>query len=232
MNFIELVKWAWRDAKDSSHSCLNNYSYEKGTYQWNLLIPKDEWLEKQSFETLSKVYGLGLKKILVDILIPSFNGHTNQLDLVFINRSGIYVIEVKNFTCILEGNNTDDWVRKEFNGKRNKIHNPIKQNLSHIKSLQKILHYYPDEYFKSIVLLADSCKFQYDNNTDLEYDTRVINYKDLKATIRELTKSSEKIFSDENIYRIYDELSEYARYSNEDRKKHLEYVQNIRGEAN
>ena len=232
MSFIELVKWAWRDAKDSSHSCLNIYSYEKGTYQWNLLIPKDEWLEKQSFETLSKVYGLGLKKILVDILIPSFNGHTNQLDLVFINRSGIYVIEVKNFTCILEGNNTDDWVRKEFNGKRNKIHNPIKQNLSHIKSLQKILHYYPDEYFKSIVLLADSCKFQYDNNTDLEYDTRVVNYKDLKATIRELTKSSEKIFSDENIYRIYDELSEYARYSNEDRKKHLEYVQNIRGEAN
>lgn len=229
MNFIELVKWAWRDAKDSSHSCLNNYSYEKGTYQWNLLIPKDEWLEKQSFETLSKVYGLGLKKILVDILITSFNGHTNQLDLVFINRSGIYVIEVKNFTCILEGNNTDDWVRKEFNGKRNKIHNPIKQNLSHIKSLQKILHYYPDEYFKSIVLLADSCKFQYDNNTDLEYDTRVVNYKDLKATIRELTKSSEKIFSDENIYRIYDELSEYARYSNEDRRKHLEYVQNIRG---
>ena len=232
MSFIELVKWAWRDAKDSSHSCLNIYSYEKGTYQWNLLIPKDEWLEKQSFETLSKVYGLGLKKILVDILIPSFNGHTNQLDLVFINRSGIYVIEVKNFTCVLEGNNTDDWVRKEFNGKRNKIHNPIKQNLSHIKSLQKILHYYPDEYFKSIVLLADSCKFQYDNNTDLEYDTRVVNYKDLKATIRELTKSSEKIFSDENIYRIYDELSEYARYSNEDRKKHLEYVQNIRGEAN
>ena len=232
MSFIELVKWAWRDAKDSSHSCLNIYSYEKGTYQWNLLIPKDEWLEKQSFETLSKVYGLGLKKILVDILIPSFNGHTNQLDLVFINRSGIYVIEVKNFTCVLEGNNTDDWVRKEFNGKRNKIHNPIKQNLSHIKSLQKILHYYPDEYFKSIVLLADSCKFQYDNNADLEYETRVINYKDLKATIRELTKSSEEIFSNENIYRIYDELSEYARYSDEDRRKHLEYVQNIRGEAN
>ena len=229
MNFIELVKWAWRDAKDSSHSCLNNYSYEKGTYQWNLLIPKDEWLEKQSYDTLSKLYGLGLKKILVDILIPSFNGRTNQLDLVFINRSGIYVIEVKNFTCVLEGNNTDDWVRKEFNGKRNKVHNPIKQNISHIKSLQKILHHYPSEYFKSIVLFADSCKFQYDNNTDLEYDSRVINYKDLKATIRELTKSSEEIFSDENIYRIYDELSEYARYSNEDRMKHLEYVQNIRG---
>ena len=229
MSFIELIKWAWRDANDNSHSCLNNYSYEKGTYQWNLLIPKDEWLEKQSYEALSKVYGLGLKKILVDILIPSFNGHTNQLDLVFINRSGIYVIEVKNFTCVLEGNNTDDWVRKEFNGKRNKVHNPIKQNISHIKSLQKILHYYPNECFNSIVLLADSCKFQYDNNTDLEYDTRVINYKDLKATIRELTKSSKEIFSDENIYRIYDELSEYARYSNEDRMKHLEYVQNIRG---
>lgn len=232
MNLIELLKWAICDAKDPSHSCLNEYDEEKGYNQWNILIPKDEWLEKKTFETLDKIYGLGLGKILVDILIPSFNGHTNQLDLVFINKSGIYVIEVKNFTCMLEGNNTDDWVRKEFNGKRNKIHNPIKQNLSHIKSLQKILHYYPNEYFKSIILLSDSCKFQYDNNTDLKYDTRVINYKDLKATIRDLTKSSEEIFSDENIYRIYDELSEYARYSNEDRKKHLEYVQSIKGGVN
>ena len=199
MNFIELVKWAWKDAKDPTHSCLNVYEHEKGEYQWNFLIPKDEWLEKQSFETLSKIYGLGLKKILVDMLIPSFNGHTNQLDLVFINKTGIYVIEVKNFTCMLEGNNTDNWIRKEFNGQKNRIHNPIKQNLSHIKSLQKILPHYPNEYFKNIILLSDSCKFQYDNNTDLKYDTRVINYKDLKATIRDLTKCSEEIFSDENI---------------------------------
>ena len=40
-----------------------------------------------------------------------------------------------------------------------------------------------------------------------------------------MIKSSETVLSDENIYRIYDKLSEYARYSNEDRKKHLEYVQ-------
>ena len=232
MNFIELVKWAWKDAKDNSHSCLNVYKHEKGEYQWSLLIPKDEWLEKQSYDTLTKVYGLGLKKILVDLLIPSYNGHTNQLDLIFINKTGIYVIEVKNFTCSLEGNNTDPWVRKEFNGQRNKIHNPIKQNLSHIKSLQKLLHHYQSDYFKNIIVLSDNCKFKYDNNTDLEYETRIINYKDLKATIRDLTKSSEEIFSDENIYRIYDELSEYARYSNEDRMKHLEYVQNIKGGVN
>lgn len=232
MNFIELIKWAWRDAKDPSHSCLNIYSEEKGFKQWNILIPKDEWLEKQSFETLDRVYGLGLNKILVDLLIPSYNGHTNQLDLVFINKTGIYVIEVKNFTCNLEGNNTTDWVRKEFNGQRNRIHNPVKQNLSHIKSLQKLLHHYPSEYFKNIILLSDSCKYNYDNNTELPYETRVINYKDLKATIRDLTKESNEIFSDENIYRIYNELEQYARYSYEDRMKHLEYVQSIKGVVN
>lgn len=232
MNFIELLKWSWQDAKDPSHSCINEYDKEKGYKQWNILIPKSEWLEKKSFETLDKIYGLGLAKILVDLLIPSYNGHTNQLDLIFINRTGIYVIEVKNFTCNLEGNNTDDWVRKEFNGQRNKIHNPVKQNLSHIKSLQKLLHHYPSEYFKNIILISDECKFKYDNNTDLEYETRVINYSDLKATVRDLTKNSEEVFSDENIYRIYNELSEYARYSDEDRKRHLEYVQNIKGGVN
>ena len=232
MNFIELVKWAWSDACDNSHSCLNNYEYEKGRSQWNLLITKDEWLEKQSFETLSKVYGCGLKKILVDILIPNLNGHTTQLDLVFINKSGIYVIEVKNYTCNAEGDNKDKWTRRELNGKVNKFQNPIVQNNNHIKCLQSLLTHYPDEYFKSIIVFADTCKFKYNNNSDLKYDTRVVNYKELKATIKEMIKSSETIFSDENIYRIYDKLSEYARYSNEDRKKHLEYVQSIKGVIN
>lgn len=229
MRFLDVLKKAWEDAKDPTHSSLNDYDEEKGYKQWNIFIPKDELLEKQSFQTLSKVYGCGLKKILVDILIPSWNGHTNQIDLVFINRSGIYVIEVKNFACMLEGNNTDNWVRTEFNGKKNKIHNPIKQNLNHIKSLRKILPYYPSSYFKNIILLADTCACQYVANTDLDYDTLIVNYKDLKAAIKELTKSSEIVFSEENIYRIYDELSKYARYSYEQRMKHLEYVESLKG---
>lgn len=227
MNFIELLKWAWQDAKDSSHSCINDYSYEKGYSQWNLFIPKSDYFEKQCYEVLSKVYGCGLKKILVDILIPNLNGHTTQLDIVFINRSGIYAIECKNYSCYIEGDNKNKWIRREFNGAVNKVENPIIQNSNHVKCLNKLLDY-PNEYFKNIVTFADSCKFNYNNNSNLEYDTRVINYSYLKSTLRDLTKSSEQILSDDMIYEIYDELSQYARYSYEDRMKHLAYVQAIK----
>ena len=229
MTLWEIIKKACTDAQDTSKCSLNIYDKEKGYSQWDFLIPKDEWLEKLSFESLTKVYGLGLKKILVDILIPSYNGHTNQLDLVFINKSGIYVIECKNFTCSLQGNNTDDWIRRENNGQRNKIHNPIKQNMSHIKSLQKLFPHYSNEYFKNIIVLSDECNYNYDANTDLPYETRVIHYSDLKGTVRDLTKNSEELFNDDNIYRIYDDLSQYARYSREDKIKHLEYVNTIKG---
>lgn len=229
MNLFKILKQAYIDSKDKSNSSLNIYEYEKGYKQWNILIPKDEWLEKKTFESLNKLWGLGLNKMLVDILVPSFNGHTNQIDLVFINKTGVYVIECKNFTCMLQGNNTDDWIRREFNGKKNKIHNPIKQNLSHIKSLNKLLHYCPNNCFKNIVLLADTCRFIYDNNTELPYETRVINYRELGFTIRELNRNNEIVFDNDNIYRIYNELSQYARYSYADKIRHLQYVQNTKG---
>lgn len=228
MNFIELLKWSWQDAKDPTHNCLNEYSYERGKQQWNLFIPKDEYFEKECFEILSKVYGCGLKKILVDILIPNLKGHTTQLDVVFINRNGIYVIESKNFSCYLEGNNTDDkWVRKEFNGKTNKTDNPVIQNTNHIKCLSSLFPSYPDSYFKNIVVFANTCKLTYVNNTDLPYETEVVNYSNLKDTVRGLIKNGNIILSDEEIYSIYDELSKYARYSDEARRKHIEYVNRL-----
>ena len=57
------------------------------------------------------------------------------------------------------------------------------QNNNHIKCLQSLLTHYPDEYFKSIIVFADTCKFKYNNNSDLKYDTRVVNYKELKGVI-------------------------------------------------
>lgn len=226
MTFIEILKWAWEDAKDNSHSCLNNYSYEKGN-QLTLFTPKSERFEEQCFSALAKVYGCGLKKILVDLLIPNLKGHTTQLDLIFVNRNGIYVIECKDFSCNINGNDTDKWIRKEFNGKLNKIENPIIQNTNHIKCLQRLFPDYPDDYFKNIVVFANTCNLEYINNTILPYDTKVINYNRLKGVTKKLIKHDNTIFSDEDIYNIYNELSQYARYSEEDRIKHLEYVKSL-----
>lgn len=224
MNLWELLKNSWKDAKDPTHCSLNEYSYERGKRQWNIFIPKDEYFEKECFENLSKVYGCGLKKILVDILIPNMNGHTTQLDVVFINRSGIYVIECKNYSCVIEGNNTDKWVRKEFNGKSNKVDNPVIQNTNHVKCLKRLFPSYPDNYFKNIVVFANTCKFNYNNDTELPYDTKVINYRSLKPTVINDIKSNDMVFSDEEIYSIYDELSKYARYSDEARQRHMDYI--------
>lgn len=225
MNFFELLKWSWNDAKDSTHSCLNDYSYEKGYKEWNLFIPKSDYFEKQCFEKLAKVYGCGLKKILVDLLIPNLTGHTTQLDIVFINKAGIYSVECKNYNCnILIGGNSDKWVRREHDGAINRINNPVIQNSRHIDCLKRIL-YFPSEYYHNIVTVANTSPISYDDNTDLAYNTRVINYNELNSTIREISKSSKEVFTDKEIYEIYEFLSLYARYSKEDRMKHLEYVQ-------
>ncbi|MGL4655728.1 MAG: nuclease-related domain-containing protein [Sarcina sp.] len=228
--FIELVKWSWRDACDPSHSCLNVYHEEKGYKEWNILIPKGEYLEKQTFETLSKLWGCGLKKLLVDLYIPSVNPllDTSQLDVVLVNKSGIYCIEVKNFNAKLKGYSKDNkWIKTYSNGKKEEVPSPVKQNTNHVKALQELFPDYPKEYFKNIVVCADTCRIEYEQNNDLPYETFVINYNYVKSLIKVMTKESEEVFSDENIYRIYNELSQYARADYETRVNHVEKIKSL-----
>lgn len=230
MSLIELLKKAWKDARDSKYNSLNEYDKEIGYKKSNLYITKDEYFEKEVFEKLSKVYGCGLKKILVDLYIPNTNPLLDnaQLDIVFINRSGIYVIEAKNYSCIVRGKDTDkNWVRIEFNRRKNECVNPVKQNTNHIKNLKKLFPSYENEYFKNIIVFADTCKVRYESNTSLPYETKVINFSEVKSVITYMSKNSKVVFDEDNIYKIYNQLSQYARCSNEIRKNHIQQINKL-----
>ena len=213
----------------NKRSYINSYSDEKGMSKSALFMDKGESLEYKIFKTLNSIYGTGTKKILVDLLIDKNNGHSTQIDLIFIHKTGIYVIESKNFSCTVSGNNTNNnWLKKYSNKEIHTFYNPIKQNNTHIHEIKRVLNINHSDYFTSLIVFSDNTIISHFNNTnDFNFNTKILNYNKLKTTLREMIKIKNTLLSDDEIFNIYNELSKYSRQSFEAKSQHIKYVKSL-----
>ncbi len=83
----------------------------------------------------------GKQYVINDLLFAVGEGQSCQIDHVYINKHGVWVIETKNYSGKIYGNaNADEWTQFLANGRQeNKFYNPIKQNQTHIYRLSKYL---------------------------------------------------------------------------------------------
>lgn len=183
-------------------------------------MSKGDYFEAKVFDTLNNFQGFGLNKVLANLFVPKENGKTTQVDLVLINKTGIYVIEVKNYNSIVRGNNTiKEWKKFNENQSTATFHNPIKQNNAHVYGVKRILDKFDDSYFTSLIIFSNSTTINYKSNSKLPFYTEVINYKDTLLTLIEIFSSKEDVFSDDDIYEIYNKLSKYVRSSKKQKFK-------------
>jgi Nuclease-related domain/Topoisomerase DNA binding C4 zinc finger len=77
--------------------------------------------------------------VLHDILIPSQNGKTTQIDHIVLSKAGIFVIETKNYQGWIYGSErSKKWTQVIYKRKQT-FHNPLHQNYGHIKAIEKII---------------------------------------------------------------------------------------------
>ncbi|MCH5163211.1 MAG: NERD domain-containing protein [Clostridiales bacterium] len=83
----------------------------------------------------------GEQYVINDLLFENEPGQSCQIDHVFINKFGIWVIETKNYAGSIYGQEDQrEWTQVLASGYvKNKLHNPVKQNASHIYHLSKYL---------------------------------------------------------------------------------------------
>ena len=98
---------------------------------------KGRYGEKMVMKTLknldSKEY-----TIFHDLYVPTKKG-TSQIDHVVISHKGIFVLETKNYTGWIFGNeNSQNWTQVIYKRKE-KFYNPIWQNFGHIQALKEYL---------------------------------------------------------------------------------------------
>ena len=94
-----------------------------------------------------------------NLLLPTENGDTTQIDHVVFSRYGIFVIEVKNYGgWIFAGEKNRVWTQV-FYRRKNKFQNPLRQNYKHVKTLQELTGL-PEQVFYNLVIFTGKAEFK------------------------------------------------------------------------
>lgn len=85
--------------------------------------------------------------IILNNVEITVHGKETELDYVVINRNGVFIFEVKNYSGELEGNEDDEyWSKYKISSGNNEyvkeVRNPIKQVKREICLLKELLHIY------------------------------------------------------------------------------------------
>ena len=82
-------------------------------------------------------------RLINNLVLLGNNDVSHQIDHILINVNGVFVIETKNYYGEISGREEDSfWTRSYFvKGKKKtiKFHNPLKQNMSHIRSIVRLI---------------------------------------------------------------------------------------------
>ena len=206
----------------------------------NRLFPPIRWryyetsdgkdLEEEIGYRLSKFENAG-GKVICDCYLHWNNGSTTQIDAILIFRSGIYVIECKDYSGWIFGNGSNEnWTQTlpyGYDGDytKNSFYNPIKQNQNHILCVRQKLRSNSIIPIHNIVVFGDNCTFKALENTQGAY---VIQVSELYDTIQEIDQEIGTILTPTGIENTYSRLIKDANVDSSIEGEHVRKVQNIK----
>ena len=158
---------------------------------------------------------------LTNLYIPTVKGNTTEIDLIAFTNRGILVLETKNYSGTIHGNEDDnDWFAAVY-GRNNYFHNPIKQNATHTKYLDRAIALNVPIY--SIIVFSDRCSLEY--ISDSFNDVYICQMSTLRETIDEIMDNNSPCVSSFVLETVYRKLTKYSNPSEEIIRKHNEYGQ-------
>jgi hypothetical protein len=120
-----------------------------------------------------------------------FGNRYAQIDHVIVSRYGIFVIETKNYSGWIFGSDSSEYWTQNLYGEKYELYNPLKQNESHIKTLQSLLKIPYDKFISIVVFTGDATlKFRSQgivikrselNRTILSYETPILSEDQVRS---------------------------------------------------
>lgn len=161
---------------------------------------------------------------LLNVYIPKRNSdELTEIDLLFIDRTGLYVIESKNYSGWIFGNETQQqWTQTMPNKKKYRFYNPIRQNATHIRAIQDFLGL-PKEAIHSVIVFSERCTLK--KVVVTSPNVHVIKRENLRRFIQTQMETAKQLFSQEDIQAIYNKLAPQMQVSNEVKKQHTQTIQ-------
>ena len=115
---------------------------------------------KESEERIDKLLkeAFGEEAVFSGVFLPYVDEKEKyaEIDHIVINRSGVFVIEVKSHNGFIHNPDTHDWWQT-YNDKKLRFYNPIRQNATHVKILNRLFRkegQYLDRQIHNIVVFT------------------------------------------------------------------------------
>lgn len=166
---------------------------------------------------------LGRKgKILRNIYIPKENGDTSEIDLLYITQKGIFVIESKNYSGWIFGDEkSTNWTASLPNGQKNRFYNPILQNKTHIKWLNEYLGGGIPLF--SLIVFSERCELK-KVTLNAESNVKVIKRDYLYANIRKIWNEVPDVLTDNEVEEFYAVLKRLTNVGEDVKIEHIESI--------
>ncbi len=94
--------------------------------------------------------------VLNDLLLPTVNGKTSQIDHVVVSTRGIFVIETKNHAGRISGAEQAQYWQQHLSSQSRGFYNPVLQNRSHLRAVKRHLPKLDSDIFSSMVVFSDA----------------------------------------------------------------------------
>lgn len=142
-------------------------------------------------------------------------GKTSQVDHVVINPNGVFVIETKNYSGRIYGNESQlNWTQVLNYGKvKNHFYSPIKQNQTHVYAIQEIIK--QDVPIYTVVVFVKG-NIQYIQSP---------NVYTVWGLLQKLKEPSVKTISREQMELIYDTLLKHNRRNTISNAEHINNIE-------
>lgn len=174
--------------------------------------------ESEIAEVLEGIQGT---KVFRNIYLPLNRDRTKftEIDLLAINKSGIYVIESKNYSGVISGTRGGQNWTQELGKQVYQFYNPLKQNVTHCNALSYRLDSYTN-FIKSIVVFGNNADIRYVKASD------VINTVDLHKAMEDNINASGVKLSNSQINEIANQIRKYTNASKYIKRQHIKNIKN------
>jgi len=207
---------------------LSAKKYNKSIYKtlvsvskWKVFFDKGlfgEYLTVRALEGLTPN-----EKFLVNVYLDKARkkDETTEVDVIYTNEYGIFVLESKNFSGWIFGNEKARYWTQSLNKRtKNKFYNPIFQNAGHISALKNFLGNQYDNAYRSLIVFSERCELK--KVSVHSENVYIVKRNHIRHTVKEL--SNHAILTAEQINDIHEKLTNRTMVTDDVKESH---VQNI-----
>ncbi len=132
--------------------------YVKNGYRYSIKTNQNRG-EASVYKVIANNFPPPQYHLLNNITLP-FQDGTTQIDHILVSTKGIFVIETKNYSGWIFGDEkSKEWTQVLYRVK-NRFQNPIRQNYLHVKAIEELFDFIPKEHIHSAIIFSGDGEFK------------------------------------------------------------------------